>query len=328
MKNAARILALLFGILLLGATVLNANLVGRSREALSKGVLRENSSLSSARYHVIVALPDIDDSYFRGLIRGIEEETQASEAAIQVFRYSAESGLEAERCFDLAMSARVDGLIMFTSRNDPIAARAAEAERNGVSFIPICTDPPSPKGPFFVGTDSLRHGFESASIILGKLGSSARIGVVLPSSGSENLKEEPFFHGVDSATRVYPDARIVSVVRARAGALSGEESVTAMLRGPVPVNAVICSSVRDTIGAVQVIIDMDRVGKVMIVGTDDTPEIRRYIDNGVLAASIVRDSTAIGRAAILAFARAKAGVRLSEPIESGFSIYQAPGKAP
>ena len=327
MKNVARVLALIFGLVLIGATVLNASLVSKSRAALSKGVLRENSALHTARYHVIVALPDTDDSYFRGLISGIEQETRTAEAAIQVFRYSAESDLEAERCFNLAMSARVDGLIMFTSRNDPIAARAAEAVRSGVTFIPICTDPPSPKGPFFVGTDSLRHGFESASIVLGRLGSSARIGVILPSSGSENLREEPFFHGIDSATKVYPGARIVSVVRARAGALSGEESVATMLRGQSPVNAIICSSARDTIGAVQVIVDMDKVGKVLIVGTDDTPEIRRYIDNGVLTASIIRDSAAIGRAAILAFADAKEGNTINEPIESGFSIYQASGKA-
>jgi len=327
MKNIARVLALLFGLVLIGATVLNASLVGKSRIALSKGVLRESSTLATSRYHVIVALPDTDDSYFRGLIRGIELETRTAEAAIQVFRYAAGSGLEAERCFNLALSARVDGLIMFTSRNDPIVARAAEAERGGVTFIPICTDPPSPKGPFFVGTDSLRHGFESASIVLGRLGSSARIGVILPSSGSENLRDEPLFHGIDSATRVYPGAKIVSVVRARTGALSGEESVTAMLYGQTPVNAIICSSARDTIGAVQVIVDMDRVGKILIVGTDATPEIRRYIDNGVLTASIIRASAAIGRTAILAFARAKAGDKMSVPIESGFSIYQAPGKA-
>jgi ribose transport system substrate-binding protein len=326
MKNVARILALIFGLVLIGATVLNASLIGKSRDSLSKGVLRENSALSTSRYHVIVALPDTDDSYFRGLIRGIEQETRTSEAAIQVFRYSAQSDLEAERCFNLAMSARVDGLIMFTSRNNPIVERAVEAERNGVTFIPICTDPPTPKGPFFVGTDSLRHGFESASIVLGRLGSSARIGVILPSSGSENLREEPFFHGIDSATKVYPGAKIVSVVRARAGALSGEESVTAMLRSQSPVNAIICSSAKDTIGAVQVIVDMDKVGKVLLVGTDDTPEIRKYIDNGVLTASIIRDSIAIGRSAMVAFAEAKAGKKPGEPLESGFSIYQAPGK--
>ncbi|MHB9152592.1 MAG: sugar ABC transporter substrate-binding protein [Spirochaetales bacterium] len=327
MKKAARILAILFGLVLLGSTILNANLVGKSRIALSRGVFRVDSGAYLARYHLIVAIPDTDDSYFRGLLDGINQEVKNAEAAVQVFRYAASSGQEARRCFDLALRARVDGLIMFSSRNDPIDARAAEAKRAGVTFIPVCTDPPTTKDTFFVGTDSLRHGFESASIVLGKLGSSARIGVILPSTGSENPKDEPFYHGIHSATTVYPGARIESLLRARPGALSGEESAAAMLRRQPPVNAIICSSAKDTIGAAQVVIDMNKVGEVLIVGTDESPDIKRYVDNGVVTASIVRDSQAIGRAAIRAFSALHSGSVTMDSVESGFSIYQAAEKS-
>ena len=327
MKKAARILALAFGFVLIGATILNANLVGKSRAALARGVFRVDSGAYVARYHLIVAIPDTDDSYFRGLLDGIGQEVKDAEAAVQVFRYAASSEQEAGRCFDLAVRARVDGLIMFTSRNDPIDARAAAAERAGVTFIPVYTDPPTSKSRFFVGTDSLRHGFESASIVLGRLGSAARIGVILPSTGSEDPENEPFYQGIHSATRVYPGARIESVIRARPGALSGEESAAAMLRRQSPVNAIICSSAKDTVGAAQVAIDMNRVGKVLIVGTDDSSDIRRYVDNGVVIASIVRDSTAIGRAAVRAFATLRSGQKTLVPVESGFSIYQAAEKS-
>jgi ribose transport system substrate-binding protein len=327
MKKAARLLALFFGLVLLGATILNANLVNRSRAALARGVFRADSGAYTARFHVIVAIPDTDDSYFRGLLEGIREEVKGAETAVQVFRYAAASEQEAHRCFDLALRARVDGLIMFATRNDPIDARAAEAGRAGLTFIPVCTDPPTAKGRFFVGTDSLRHGFESASIVLGRLGSSARIGVILPSTGSENPEDEPFYHGIHSATKVFPGARIESVIRARPGALSGEESAAAMLRRQSPVNAIICTSARDTVGAAQVVIDMNKVGEVLIVGTDESSDIRRYIDNGVVTASIVRDSAAIGRAAMRAFSTLHTGQETLEPVESGFSIYQATEKS-
>ncbi|MGB4587010.1 MAG: hypothetical protein WBH66_08205, partial [Rectinemataceae bacterium] len=62
MKKAARILALAFGLVLLGATILNANLVSRSRTALSQGVFRADPDTYSARFHIIVAIPDTDDS--------------------------------------------------------------------------------------------------------------------------------------------------------------------------------------------------------------------------------------------------------------------------
>jgi ribose transport system substrate-binding protein len=327
MKKAARLLAIVFGLVLLGATILNANLVGKSGRALARGVIRTGAGIDAARYHLIVAIPDTDDSYFRGLLEGIGEEVKEAEAAVQVLRYSASSEQETERCFELAVRARVDGLIMFTSRNDPIDARAAAAERAGVTFIPVCTDPPTSKGIFFVGTDSLRHGFESASIVLGRLGSAARLGVILPSTGSENPEDEPFYHGIHSATTLYPGATIEFLVRARPGALSGEESAASMLRRPSPVNAIICSSVRDTVGAAQVVVDMNKVGEILIVGTDESPDIHRYVDNGVVTASIVRDSEAIGQAAVRAFTALRSGATNLEPVESGFSIYQAAGKS-
>jgi ribose transport system substrate-binding protein len=295
--------------------------------ALSRSVLRADAAASSARFHLIVAVPDTDDSYFRGLLEGINDATKGAEAAVQVFRYAAASEQEASRCFDLAVRARVDGLIMYTSRNDPLGARAAEASRAGVTFIPVCTDPPTAKGQFFVGTDSLRHGFESASIALAKLGASARIGVILPSSGSAKPEDEPFFHGVSSATKVYPGAKVEAIVRARPGPLTGEESAASMLRRGSPVNAIICPSAKDTVGAAQVVIDMNKVGKVLIVGTDESPDIRRYVDNGVVTASIVRDSVAIGRAAVKAFTAMRSGQKKLDPLESGFSIYQAAEKS-
>lgn len=327
MKNTARILAVVFGVILLGAIVFNTTLISRNRSALAKGVLRDPATVHGARSHLIVAIPDTDDSYFRGLLDGIEEAAKPAEAAIQVLRFSTSSGSEAERCFDIAMKARVDGLIMFTTRNDPIKSRSEKASKAGVAFIPVCTEVPASNDIFFIGIDPLRHGFESAAIVLSRLGSSARIGVILPSAGSENPKDEPFYRGIDSATKVYPGARIETVIRARPGALSGEESAATMLGRSSKVNAIICSSARDTIGAAQVIIDMNAVGKVLIVGTDETSEIRRYIDNGVVTASIIRDSKAIGQAAVRAFERMRDGLQAGEPVESGFSIYQSEEKA-
>lgn len=323
MRKTARVLAVLFGALLLGATILNANLVVKSRAALSQGVAKTEEGSYPARFHIIVAIPDTDDSYFRGLLEGIAQELRQAEAAAQVFRYAASSEQEAARCFDIALRARVDGLLMFTSRSDPIDARAAEAERAGLVFIPICTDPPTAQGRFFVGTDSLRHGFESASIALSRLGAAARIGVILPSSGSDNPEDEPFYHGVDSAASLYPGARIEAALRAKPGALSGEEPAASMLRRASPVNAIICSSARDTVGAAQVVIDMNKVGDVLIIGTDESPDIRRYVDNGVVAASIVRDSVAIGRGAVRAFTARREGRGEQAPVESGFSIYRS-----
>lgn len=324
MKKVAWILAIFFGLAFLGATLMNAGLIARSRRALAGG-FRARPAAEAARYHLVVVLPDTDDSFFQGLLEGIREGAGAAGSAVQVFRYPTSFPLEAERYFEIAMRAKVDGLVMFTPKNDRAADRMKRAARDGVAFVPVGTDAPAGIAAGFIGSGSLQQGFEGGTRICAALGASARIGVILPGTGSWEPAEESLYRGVSSAVQAYPGARIVAVARARPGILSGEETASAMLHDHPEVNALFCSSSRDTMGAAQVVIDTNRVGRILIIGADETPEIRRYIDKGVIAASIVRDSRRIGQEAVLSFTRLKAHEPVGPSLEAGFAVRTAKG---
>lgn len=328
MKKVAWILALVFGLLFLGATLLNADLIGRSRKALSDGVLKDEASIAAARFSLVVVLPDTDDSFFRGILEGIDEAAPAAEAAVLVFRYPESSAEAAERYFEIAIRARADGLVMYVPRDGDIAERGARATASGVVFVPVGTDAPRSSASFFIGSGSLLQGLEGGKLICAELGASARVGVVLPAEGMGEPEGEPLFRGVAAALGAYPGARIVAVQRARSGLLSGEDAVATMLRAQPGINAIFCSSSRDTVGAAQVVVDSNKVGKILIIGADETPEIERYIDKGVVAASIVRDSKRIGEEAVRAFAQVKAGLPPPEALEAGFTVKRRGGGRP
>jgi ribose transport system substrate-binding protein len=336
MKRLSWILALAFGLVFLGATLMNATLIGKARAALADAVPPRNGAAARqiagagakaevARFHLIVIVPDTDDSFYEGLLEGVSSAVTGVGAVAQVFRYPPQSPQEAERYFEIALRSKVDGLIMYTPRNDSgpsrYAGRAEEAARNGVIFVPVGTDAPSgEKGPF-IGSGSLLQGFEGGKLIGQRLGGFARIGVILPASGRGNGAEgEPLYRGVVAALKTFPGAAVAAVAEVQPGILSGEAVAESMLRGHPGLNAILCSSARDTVGAAQVLIDLNMVGRVLIVGADETPDIRRYIDKGVVAASIVRDSKRIGEEAVKAFFRIKTGGRPPGPEETGFFV--------
>lgn len=325
MKKAAWILAALFGLAFLGATLLNASLIAKTRKTLASGVFRETPAREPVRYHLVVILPDTDDSFFRGLLEGIADSASVVDAAVQVFRYPNSFPLEAERYFEIALRAKVDGLIMYTPRNDRVTDRARRAAQSGVVFVPVGTDAPLHGSPGFIGAGSLLQGLEGGKRICSALGSSARIAVILPATGSGEPMDEPIFRGLASAIKPFVGAQVVAVARARPGILSGEETAAGMLREHPEVNAIFCSSSRDTMGAAQVLIDMNRVGKLLLIGSDETPEIRRYIEKGIIAASIVRDSRRIGQEAVLAFSGSKEQHPAALPVEAGFAVLTLKG---
>jgi ribose transport system substrate-binding protein len=320
MKKLAWFLVALFGLAFLGAAITNASLIAKSRQALASTVLREKPATEPARYHVVAILPDTDDSFFHGMLDGIEESAPVVGAVVQVFRYPNSFPLEAERYFEIALRAKVDGLIMFTPRNDRVEGRARKAAQSGVVFIPVGTDPPAESSAGFIGSASLLQGFEGGKRICAELGSSARIGVILPATGTGAPTAEPIYRGISSIIKAYGNAQIVAAIRARPGILSGEEAAAAMLRDHPEINAIFCSGSRETVGAAQVVIDLNRVGQVLIIGADETPEILRYLDKGIVAASIVRDSRRIGQEAVLAVARVKDQKAGEGPVEAGFTV--------
>jgi ribose transport system substrate-binding protein len=328
MKRAAWILAVLFGAIFLGAVLMNVSLVAKSRKAFTGGVFRETSSIPRARYHLVLALPDDDDSFFSGLVEGVRAGASEADAAVQVFRYSASSRAEADRYFEIAIGAGVDGFIMYAPLGDPVMERAERAARSGVVFVPVGTDLPEGRPRGFIGSASLLQGFEGGKRICAALGASARVGVILPANGTGPEKEEPLYRGLSASLKAFPGASVVALSRARPGTLAGEEAASAMLGSNPSINAIFCANSRDTIGVAQVVVDLNRVGSVLVIGADETPEILRYIEKGVVAASIVRDSKWIGREAVRAFARIKDGKAALSPIEAGFYVRTAQGKAP
>lgn len=328
MKRAAWILAVLFGAAFLGATLMNASLVERSRRAFAGGVFRETSKIPRARYHLVLVVPDDDDSFFSGLVEGVRLGASEADAAVQVFRHPASSRMEAERFFEIALGSGVDGLIMYSQRGDPVLERARRAARSGVVFVPVGTDLPEGEPRGFIGSASLLQGFEGGKRICSALGAAARIGVILPANGTGPEEEEPLFRGLSASLKAYQGAVVSALTRARPGTLAGEEAASAMLAADPSINAIFCANSRDTMGVAQVIVDRNRVGSVMVVGADETPEILRYIEKGVVAASIVRDSKWIGREAVRAFALVKDGAPPSPPVEAGFYVRTAEGSSP
>jgi ribose transport system substrate-binding protein len=318
MKSLSWILALVFGLVFLGATAMNAALVAKARSALVGMPVIAKAEARS--YQMAVILPDTNDSFFKGILEGVASEAPGSDVAVQVFRYAGESAQEADRYFEIALRSKVDGIVMYRSRSEVGSIKADEAARSGVVYIPVGTDAPEGETGPFIGSGSRLQGFEGGKLIGKKLGGRARVGVIFSGSGSGLPEEEPLYRGLVTALRGYPDASVVDLAEAEPGMLSGEAVAESMLREHPDINAMLCSSAQDTVGVVQVLLDLNKVGAVLVVGADETEDIRRYIDKGVVLASIVRDSNKIGKEAVLTFSRIKKGGGVPAPKETGFFV--------
>jgi len=327
-RKAGWLFVLLFGVALAGATLMNLALINQARTALNEGILRPLPSRTPPLSHLALVIPETRDSFFDGLTEGVKKAAAAGGAAVQVFRYHESSPDQAEAWFQLCLSARLDGVLLYSVGNELTDGRRRDAAAANVVFVPVGTQVPAPDPRGFIGSSRLLQGIEAGNQATQKLGSAARIGLILSSEADGSAESDPVYRGVEVALRSYPGARIVRAAKARPGLLSGEEAAQALLRAEPGVNLLIGASAPITEGAAQVIVDQGRVGRVLLVGTDESPTIDRLVDKGVILASIVRDSRRMGAEAVGAYLSARAGKPLPAAVEVGFTVRRAQEAAP
>jgi len=311
---------ILFGLALAGATTMNLILINQARKALDEGILGTGSQVTPALHHLALVIPDTPDSFFDGLVAGVREKAPVSGVAVQVFRYRENVSEEAEAYFQLCLTSHLDGIIFFGGADGQTATRMAQAQAENVVFIPVGTQAPGVSGQGFIGSSSLLQGIESGNQLGMRKGRSARVGLLLTSEGEGDPRDDPVYRGVSVALQAYPGAQIVRVARAGPGILSGEEAASALLKAEPSINVLVCASAPITEGAAQVVVDLGRVGRILLIGTDESVTIDRLVDKGVIAASVVRDSKKMGAVALDSFLMVRGGTPFRGAVEVGFSV--------
>jgi ABC-type sugar transport system substrate-binding protein len=299
---------------------MNVTLINHARGALEVWTLGNKPAQAVLRYHLALVVPDTADSFFDGLLAGVQDAAGGAEAAIQVLRYRTAVADDDETTFQLCVSSHLDGVIFYSASAERISDRRAQAKAEGLVFIPVGPRPPTKDSEGFIGTSSFLQGMESGNKVVQRLGNSARIGLILSPDGPSDLTSDPMYQGVLAALQTHADARIVQAARAQPGLLSGEEAASVLLKANPSVNILVCATAPITEGAAQVVVDQGRVGRVLIVGTDESAAIDRLVDKGVILASIVRDSRKMGQEAVQAFTQSRAGVLAHKAIEVGFTV--------
>ncbi len=318
MKRISKALVIAFGLLFLGATLLNIDLIRASRAALSSGVFRDKSTIPAARFHILVILPEgRDTSFFSGFLGGILDSAEKKNAAVQILRYTEDSESEAERFFEIGLNAGVDGIIMYIPKTGRLMAYAQQAEAAGTAFVPASTNPPPEGLRIFIGSSAFRHGQAGGSFIR-TLNVIPRVGLILGPDSEGLLADDPIYQGIRS--ELGSAGKIVAVARSRPGLFSGEETAALMIRQNPSINILFCADAKDSAGVAQLIVDMNRVRDIAIIGTDDSPEINRYLEKGVIAASVLRDARTMGRESLESVMRINESRDFIVSTETGVTI--------
>lgn len=300
MNRIVRIFIVLSGILffvLVGVSVGVLNSVERTvRTPISTGERHRTI------FHFIAYVPSMErDLFYIRAYNGMKEIAEKERSALQVFEYTPGEGYDVlARTLQLIADVSPDGVILALPQGNNYDSAIVPINKKGIPIVTLENDLPSSKRSAHVGTNAFELGRLAGQAVAARFPGKANIGLLISMNGGVNSpRDATFLQGFRQIFREFP-ALELTLVRSSSNEQTGggEEFIRQILTSYPTINVAVFTNSRDAEGAAQTLIEFGRVGTPAILAFDDTPEIRKFIETGVILATISRNAEEAGREAM------------------------------
>ena len=279
----------------------------------------EGSDRTYSRYYVMIT-DDYRSSFWQSVHQGAMETAAEKDVYVELFGSNLAFDYTPEELMEMAVAAKVDGIMVYGSNQEDMTELIDEAVRQGIPVVTMFTDIPDSVRCSFVGVSGYSIGLEYGRQILSVRNEMQRL------SGSEaapetlagkvntedkDLEIAVFF---DDKRILYDqnvilsgikdglsqelsaeDYAIKTVAVDSSNPFSVEESIRDVFMGEEIPDVLVCLSELDTTCAYQAAIDFNLVGRVYILGYYNSDKILNAISRNVVFSSLAVNAEDLGR---------------------------------
>jgi ribose transport system substrate-binding protein len=214
--------------------------------------------------------------------------SDAEKRQIRIDFENVESISEAIDAINTAVAAKVDGIIAQGIYDADYIQAINQAIAKGIMVQFVYTDARGTNRNYFVGYNAYDFGKTAARCAIEELPDGPSYVALMVQSVTDVEKDVTsslFIEGFKSVIDKHPKVNVVDIVRTSYDLFSAEDTTYDILNRYPNLNAIVCTSEKDTFGAAQVIIDLNRVAKTSIIGVGVSEDILKYIELKVIATS-------------------------------------------
>lgn len=273
-------------------------------------------------YHFAIIAQNTDDPFWQSVNRGAVEAAREFNVAVEFNGPRFTNITEELQYLDIAIASKVDGIATHVLDESLFKPYIDKAVDKGIPVVTIENDVKESKRSSFIGTNSYMLGVEGGKLIAEATGGKAKVAVILNNytESDENTSHNLRVSGFKDAVKKFPGIELKTIHTSKQGIFSAEEVTTNILNRFPDVNAILCTTSKDSVGAAQVVVDFNRVGAITIIGYDDIPDILRYVEKGVIFGTVASNPVDIGKETIKALVEIKKKHRTSAYIDTGVHV--------
>ncbi|GHV84937.1 hypothetical protein AGMMS50230_05450 [Spirochaetia bacterium] len=273
-------------------------------------------------YHFSLYIPDNQNSFFDGIIRGAKRAAAELDSAVSIHSID-----PAKNELETAAFTGVDGLVVCPYLDETLARRQLEKLKDHLlPVVLINHNIPSNQPWPFIGTNNFDMGRRiGGSVEHAGSGAPIRLAMVYSDKAPGIYAERELVEMGIAAVLGEQLAGPIMQFRTNLNPLDAETLLVTIFRSSgaaesEAINTIVFTDSADTIAAAQTLVDMNLVGRIQVIGFGADPSIIESIRKGIISSSVVIDSERIGYEAIHSLAALRTTGYTSTSIDTGIEM--------
>ena len=279
------------------------------RFIMGKGTEEQPEKIYSHYYAMVT--DDYRSSFWQYVWQGASEEAARHDSYVELFGADLGYDYSIEELMDMAIAAKVDGIMVYGNSSDNMSDMIAKATGEGIPVVTMYSDSPYSERCSYVGVSGYSIGLEYGRQICNARGEIQRLAINDPEKEKTTYnvtvlveEKKPFYDqnvilsGIkDIVNRDESGAeyaiKIVNVDNSNP--FSVEESIRDIFMEEEIPDILVCLSELDTTCAYQALIDFNQVGSVYVLGYYNSETILNAISRNVVYSTLAVDTEELGR---------------------------------
>jgi ribose transport system substrate-binding protein len=277
-------------------------------------------SVEKPDYHFVVVAPSSYDSFWSDVKKGAFKAAKELNVAVE-FNSPRFTNLEEElQYLNIAIASNVDGIATHVLDEDMFTPVINNAIKNSIPVVTVESDAKSSNRIAYIGNNNYQVGSVGGKMIADATSGNAKVAIILNGYSSElgDVSQNLRVTGFKESVEAYNGKVEIKTIRASGmGFFSAGEITNEIITRNPEINAIFCTNPRDTLGATQMVVDLNKVGLIKVVGYGSYTEVMRYIEKGVIYGSVVSNPSDMGYKCIKALVEIKKTGRTSAYVDTG-----------
>lgn len=280
--------------------------------------IRPLEPINPPDYHFYLVAQNSVDPFWKEVYRGALDSANENNIALEFKAPRFNDSNEQINYMEIAIISDVDGIATYVPYDERFVDLIDKADSKGIPVVTVDNDAYKSNRKSFIGTNSFVLGEEAGKIMVDATGEKANIAVIM----SNDVQKDTAYHnlklnGFLNVIKNYPEMQITDISISKMGIMSAEDITQSILNSDKTIDAIYCMDSVDTVGAAQVVVDLNKVGNIKIVGYGDAPEIIRYIEKSIIYGTVMSDPYKMGYESIEALLEIKKSGNSSTFIDTG-----------